>query len=358
MHSIRSRMEIKMGVTTNADFDKSGQRASEQEARERRKRIDRLKRIIIWICVIMILIPIIVSIVLMVKINRLEKDIDKLITMKESGEIVVMTDEDGDRYLVNANDAEDLADAKEVANDVSAESAEATTNEQVTEELTTEEPTTVDDYTGKRAYLTFDDGPSVNTIPILDTLDKYGIKATFFVIGKPDDESKKLYKEIVDRGSALGLHSYSHDYSSLYASIDSFSYDLNLINELVKNASGKDVRLFRFPGGSSTTTAKVDIKDCIRYLRSNGYKYVDWNVSSEDATGKSLTGQQIADIVISESLNCNNAYILMHDAKGKESTVASLPMIIEQLQANGFKFYSIDENSENLCQHVKESSVE
>lgn len=325
---------------------------SRREVIDRRKRVNRFKRMIVWTCIVMILIPILVCIFLLVKVHRLEKDIDNLLAMKATGQIVAQTDSSGNRYLLLAADADKNEDTKTENGD----GEEATTAEPETQPQT--EPVTEDTYTGKRAYLTFDDGPSVNTIPILDVLDRYNIKGTFFVIGKPDEDDMKLYKEIVDRGSTLGLHSYSHDYKALYASLDSFATDLDSIHNLVLQATGVDVRLFRFPGGSSTTTNVVDMKDMIRYLNNNGYRYVDWNVSSEDATGRQLTGDDIANIVISEAIDCNNAYILMHDARGKESTVESLPAIIEQLQANGFKFYCIDDNTQNLIQHVKSSSVE
>lgn len=328
------------------------QQLSRREAIDRRKRVNRFKRMIVWTCIVMILIPILVCIFLLVKVHRLEKDIDNLLAMKESGQIVAQTDSSGNRYLLLAADVDKNEDTKTENGD----GEETTTAEPETQPQT--EPVTEDTYTGKRAYLTFDDGPSVNTIPILDVLDRYNIKGTFFVIGKPDPDDMKLYKEIVDRGSTLGLHSYSHNYEALYASLDSFASDLDNIHNLVLQATGVDVRLFRFPGGSSTTTNVVDMKDMIRYLNNNGYRYVDWNVSSEDATGRKLTGDDIANIVISEAIDCNSAYILMHDARGKESTVESLPTIIEQLQANGFKFYCIDDNTQNLIQHVKASSVE
>lgn len=321
---------------------------------ERRKRINRMKKTIIITCIVLVLIPIIVCFFLLIRVNQLEKDIDNLLSMKESGKIVSQVDSAGGRYLVLSAGTEEKSEPESEKETESETAMETTT---ATKE-TVEETTTADTYTGRRAYLTFDDGPSVNTIPILDTLDRYGIKGTFFVIGKADEQSMQLMKEIVNRGHSLGLHSFSHDYGTLYASLQNFSADLTSIHDLVKNATGKDVKLFRFPGGSSTTTTAVDIREFIKYLNDNHYRYVDWNVSSQDATGKAMTAEQIASVVVSESLGCNNAYILMHDAGGKESTVQALPAIIEQLQANGFRFYPIDDSVDNLCQHVKSTSVQ
>ena len=70
----------------------------------------------------------------------------------------------------------------------------------------------------KVAYLTFDDGPSNLTLPLLDVLDRYGVKATFFLVGKTGEEDRKAMREIVQRGHAIGVHSYSHDYQKIYAS--------------------------------------------------------------------------------------------------------------------------------------------
>lgn len=345
-----------MGTLEEQKSSSAGRRLTGQEALDRRKRINRYKKILVWTCVIAILIPIIMCVFLLMKIHRLEKDIDNLLTMKESGQIAAQTDSAGGRYLVLAKDVNNsdkpVENVTEKATEVLTEEVTQIPSEPVTQ------PVTKDEYTGKRAFLTFDDGPSENTIPILDTLSRYNVPATFFVIGKIDEQSKKLYKEIVDRGSTIGLHSFSHQYSSIYASLDNFSADLTKIHDLVKDTTGKDIKLFRFPGGSATTTNTVDIKEIIRYLNANGYRYVDWNVSSEDATGRSISAEEMANIVISQSLTCNSAYILMHDAKGKETTVQSLPAIIETLQANGYKFCAIDETIEKLVQQVKASEVE
>lgn len=349
-----------MGVLDEENRTLENKQLSRQAAIDRRKRINRYKKILVWTCIIAILIPIIMCIIMLIRIHKLEKDIDNLLAMKESGQIVAQTDSAGARYLVLAADAGHSDDNKEemqsTGEKVTEDTQPVTTQPATTQPA--EETTTAGDYTGKRAFLTFDDGPSENTVPILDVLNSYNIPATFFVIGKMDEQSKKLYKVIVDRGSAIGLHSFSHQYSSLYASIESFSADLTKIHDYVKDVTGKDIKLFRFPGGSGTTTNTVDIKQIIKYLNDNGYKYVDWNVSSEDATGRNISADEMARMVITQSLSCNSAYILMHDAKGKESTVESLPMIIEELQKNGYKFCSIDTSTEPLVQQVKASEAE
>ena len=67
-----------------------------------------------------------------------------------------------------------------------------------------------------KVYLTFDDGPSIYTNDILDILDSYNVKATFFVVGKEGTNAEEALQRIVDEGHTLGMHSYSHKYNELY----------------------------------------------------------------------------------------------------------------------------------------------
>src|SRR4051812_21143456 len=91
----------------------------------------------------------------------------------------------------------------------------------------------------KTAYLTFDDGPSENTAKILQILDLYKIKATFFVVGKVPEQHLKLLTEMVNKGHGIGLHSYTHDYSFIYSSIENFKRDLDDLENTIKKYSGK-----------------------------------------------------------------------------------------------------------------------
>lgn len=181
----------------------------------------------------------------------------------------------------------------------------------------------------KRVYLTFDDGPSSNTDRILDILDQYGVKATFFVVGK--DNYTEQYKRIVENGHTLAMHSYSHVYQDIYSSLDAYKQDLNKLRTFLYEVTGVECKLVRFPGGSSNTTSKVDMHTLIEYLDSEDMIYFDWNVSSGDATGTQRSANQIASNVLDNIDKYNNAVVLMHDAAGKNSTVDALPIIIEKL---------------------------
>ncbi|MDE7207412.1 MAG: polysaccharide deacetylase, partial [Lachnospiraceae bacterium] len=181
----------------------------------------------------------------------------------------------------------------------------------------------------KRVYLTFDDGPSSSTDRILDILDKYGVKATFFVVGK--DNYTEQYRRIVADGHTLAMHSYSHVYQDIYSSLDAYKQDLNKLRTFLYEVTGVECNIVRFPGGSSNTISKVDMHTLIEYLDSEDMIYFDWNVSSGDASRARISADQIAENVLENVDKYNNAVILMHDAAGKDSTVDALPIIIEKL---------------------------
>lgn len=204
----------------------------------------------------------------------------------------------------------------------------------------------------KYAYLTFDDGPSENTYPILDILDQYGVKATFFMVSREDAASVQRCREIADRGHALGMHSNTHVYSEIYANLDNFKTDVQRIHDWLYQATGQDVRLYRFPGGSSNTVSNVDIRTMIDYVSSMGYIYYDWNVSSGDASNKPVSAEEMIENIKSQSQGYSRVVILMHDTNVKTETVRALPGIIEALQGAGYQIVPIKNNTRPI-QHVK-----
>lgn len=181
----------------------------------------------------------------------------------------------------------------------------------------------------RRVYLTFDDGPSANTDRILDILAQYGVKATFFVVGK--NGYTEQYQRIVEEGHALGMHSYSHRYSEIYASLDTYKEDLTKLHDFLYELTGEDCKIVRFPGGSSNTISKVNMQELIRYLNQENMVYFDWNVSSGDASGENKDANQIARNVLDQIDKYNNVVILFHDATGKSTTVDALSEIIEKI---------------------------
>lgn len=183
-------------------------------------------------------------------------------------------------------------------------------------------------------YLTFDDGPSTNTHRILETLDKYGVKATWFIKG--DQDKVEYCKDIWEAGNQLAIHTYSHRYEQVYASVDSYFSDLDRAGAMIKEQVGFVPTLVRFPGGSVNSYNGSMSDDLISGLHSRGYHYFDWNVSSGD--GGDHPADEIAGYVMSGAEGCNSACVLMHDSAAKDSTVEALPRIIEYFIDNGFEF--------------------
>ena len=178
-------------------------------------------------------------------------------------------------------------------------------------------------------YLTFDDGPSVQTGKVLDILKQYKVKATFFVVGREDAKSIALYQRIVDEGHTLAMHSYSHDYAKLYVSLDSFQGDLHRLQNLLFDKTGVWCKYYRFPGGSSNTASKVSMKDLEAYLDREGIAYFDWNVYGGDG----ISAEVIVKNVTANVDKYKESVILLHDAADKRATVSALPGIIEYLQS-------------------------
>ncbi|MFL0268350.1 polysaccharide deacetylase family protein [Candidatus Clostridium radicumherbarum] len=195
--------------------------------------------------------------------------------------------------------------------------------------------------TDKTAYLTFDDGPSDNTIKILDILKENNIKATFFVNGHP--ESKLIYVRIVNEGHTLANHTYSHDYAAVYKTIEGFNNDKQKLDDFLFAITGIRTQILRFPGGSNNHVSYnyggVDFMDKLtKYEKQIGIKYFDWNVDSTDASVLTQAKDKIINEVLNGSKNKKQAIILMHDSKPKTTTAQALPDIIKGLKGQGFKF--------------------
>lgn len=199
----------------------------------------------------------------------------------------------------------------------------------------------------KTVYLTFDDGPSENTQAVLDILDKYGIKATFFVTAINPDYLPMI-SECYKRGHTIGLHTYSHQYDQVYASVDAYWNDLNRIGSVVEKQIGYVPCFIRFPGGSSNTVSADYTKGIMSELAeevvSAGYQYFDWDASCGD--GATHTADELV-----EASKADTAYgyqsivFLMHDGAQKETTVEALPQIIEYFKSEGYEFAPIDRST-------------
>ena len=191
----------------------------------------------------------------------------------------------------------------------------------------------------KTIYLTFDDGPSERTDEILDILKQENIKATFFVLHyKNTDASHARMKRIVDEGHTLAFHSYTHQYKTIYASVDAYLEDAYKIFSEIKEATGYTPSIFRCPGGSRNGYNRPIYKDILAEMERRGFVCHDWNLSVEDSVLPYKTAEEMTDFLMSYVGKKTRGVVLMHDAKGRKETVKALPEIIKRFRDKGFTF--------------------
>lgn len=189
---------------------------------------------------------------------------------------------------------------------------------------------------GRLVYLTFDDGPSYLTPQVLDILDRYNVKATFFVTYTTDPALVPYYNEIVRRGHTIGIHTATHQYDAIYASMEAFTADFNQIYDYVKMLTGVSCQFYRFPGGSLTGRNAAIREQIKQMMVQRGLVYHDWNVVTGD--GGTVTADEAYHNVVDNILPRSHPVILAHDGAKKETTVQALPGIIETLQSWGYVF--------------------
>ncbi|MCR4789001.1 MAG: polysaccharide deacetylase [Lachnospiraceae bacterium] len=278
----------------------------DEHGRDNRARVNFIKRLLVSSVVIIIPVLIILCIFLVINNIALRKEITDLKIKSEGSGYDGGYDETSGVYSVS---------------DISVKGSGTTDNDGI------------DTYGDgiKRIYLTFDDGPGANTDDILDILKENDVKATFFVVGRNDEHSLEMYKRIVDEGHTLGLHSYSHKYNEIYASIDAFADDIRSLQELLYETTGVWPRFYRFPGGSSTTTSVTPISDLIDYLNEQDIVYFDWNIVSGDAVDNPPDKDTIVKNCLRGIDKYDECVILMHDLTEKRSTVEALRILIPKL---------------------------
>lgn len=194
----------------------------------------------------------------------------------------------------------------------------------------------------KKVYLTFDDGPSGRTQEILDILDQYGIKATFFVLGANVEKNPETTKRIYESGHFIASHGYSHVYSEIYSSPENVLNEYNQSLEAIRKAIGVqsyNPHLFRFPGGSSGGTYNDVKQQAIQTLKDNQITYTNWNCLTGDSAG-STTKEQMWASLEESAAGDDNLVILMHDAGDKNVTVEFLPELIKKYKDEGYEFCS------------------
>lgn len=207
-------------------------------------------------------------------------------------------------------------------------------------------------------YLTYDDGPTAtHTTELLDILDSYGVKATFFLTGEAIRKYPDSAEEIALRGHGFGCHSVSHNYEKLYASAESLESEIIEWESIVESVGiVLPHRMFRYPGGSVGTYITDSKRSAMSdMLTEHGYSVFDWNVVTNDALlymreNDENTYDYIKQNFIStlETALAENEgkdgapiIILMHETV--EETVNLTPWIIEYLVNRGFTFGDLAE---------------
>ena len=270
----------------------------------RKRRVRRIKRIIVGTCIALLILPTILTIILMIKVFSLEKEVAEL----QAGRLEL---------------EQQTAELKEAA--------------------ITSEPTKVPEK--KKVYLTFDDGPGSRTEEILDILKENEIKATFFVTGKAGDEAEKIYKKIVKGGHTLGMHSYSHIYDEIYESKETFSKDFKKLYDYLHDVTGYEAQWYRFPGGSTSEHIQLPLETFTDVLESKNVRYMDWNVISPDISNPSAKKEQIASGIAESVSQFDTSVVLLYDSADRPVTLKALPLIIEKLKKENYELLPLDDDT-------------
>ena len=268
-----------------------------KEQRDRRKRINRIKIGIIASIFIWMLVSMIVCVTLLVKVYSLERRISQL-TLDSSKTFEVSQEENQtpnfeelDRISTEQDDVQGdilFLETEQVLEDT--ELTEDQISSAVKNVMGTSDPLNkAEEGDTLKVYLTFDDGPSSNTPRILDILEEYDVKATFFVVGRDEELFREHCSRIVEEGHTLAMHSYTHKYSEIYESLDGFKQDLDSLQQLLYDVTGEECKMYRFPGGSSNQVSNRPMQEFISYLNEQGITYYDLNVYTGDATSQAYT---------------------------------------------------------------------
>ena len=190
---------------------------------------------------------------------------------------------------------------------------------------------------GKVIYLTFDDGPSEHTPKLLDILDKYQVKATFFVVNAGNTP---VLKRMAEAGHVVAIHSATHDYATIYSSKEAYWNDLKYVQQRITEATGIKPMRVRFPGGSSNNVSAQYtpgiMTELARELLNNGYRYYDWHISSQDAAGAKTRDEVYYYSVSGIAERSGDTILLQHDTTA--FSVEAAEMIIQWGIANGYRF--------------------
>lgn len=182
--------------------------------------------------------------------------------------------------------------------------------------------------------LTFDDGPNSKGTPqVLDILKRYHVKATFFVLGKFIEKNSDLISREALEGHSIGSHTYSHVKGTIVDQ-DRINLEFTKTDELIKEYSGKETKLFRPPFGYENWRFLSEAE----LLK---YAVILWSLDVGDWNQRK-TSKEIVDKIM--RLSKNGTIVLLHDGGlHREAVIDALPKVIVGLRAKGYRFVTIDE---------------
>ncbi|SNR25586.1 polysaccharide deacetylase family protein [Flavobacterium sp. ov086] len=182
----------------------------------------------------------------------------------------------------------------------------------------------------KKIAITFDDGPSVFTLEVLELLKKYNAKATFFCIGKNIETHPEIVKQIIAEGHLVGNHSYSHSKFFDFYNAKKITEELQKTDSLLEKFTSKKINFFRPPYGVTTPSIR-------RALQLTGHKVIGWNIRSLDG------GTKNQNLIFNRIIKrvSPGGIVLLHDT-GSHSVLV-LEQFLQFLQQNNYEVISVEE---------------
>ena len=184
--------------------------------------------------------------------------------------------------------------------------------------------------TEKKIAITFDDGPSLFTLEILELLKKYNVKATFFCIGKNIETHPEILKQVIADGHLVGNHSYNHSPFFDFYNAKKVKEEIEKTDALLEKYTSKKINFFRPPYGVTTPSIR-------RALQTTGHTVIGWNIRSLDG------GTKNQNLIFNRIIKrvCPGGIVLLHDT-GLHSVLV-LEQFLQFLQQNNYKVISVEE---------------
>lgn len=199
----------------------------------------------------------------------------------------------------------------------------------ITSSENTQGPIQQDKKLPKVLYLTFDDGPSAYTDKLLEVLDKYQVKATFFMLDGAMKKNPESVKHIVERGHAVGLHGVTHKPQTFYCGIDGPLKEMNQTNDTLESIVGFRSCLIRTPFGSNPHLTQKQYLNLV----SNEYRIWDWNIDSKDWAYNNPQKAFITTVKNMKTSKKEPKVVLFHDMKYVAET---LELFLKWMEENEY----------------------